>query len=303
MFRENERGPQENIEHHEKNPRRKLEKLMLEISREINQTLGLDLINPEGAIDMQTWTEASGRQDLEKDENFVKTREMEFSGLKNERVREYYREKYHAKTEEEMLGQFRKEREKQKGIIFEKAKTALFHKFAGEKFIVVHTARYDDYKNNVDNLMVNRETGDVVCAFDEVRAEGEDDEKLQNKIDKVKNLVQDGGTEIKYGFSFDKKPENKNNSLVLKKLTNIPTFYLSVTSKKLDELLEAMSDDPGATPSPTEQKIFQELVSSLRSQAKMLKGVKVPPVVRYHLRGFENSLIIMEKIARENNAA
>ncbi|MDP2918550.1 MAG: hypothetical protein Q8N68_03555 [bacterium] len=318
MFNENKYEPRENPEPREKNPRKKLEKLMLEISREVNQALGLDLINQEGAIDMQAWAKANGSQDLKNDQNFVKAREIKFSGIDQESVRNDYLRNYGLREEEAMLEQYRKEREKQKGIIFEKAKTALFHKFVGDKFVVVHTSHYDDYKNNVDNLMVNRETGDPVCAFDEVRAEGENDKKLQEKIDKVKNLAENGGTEIKYGFSFDKDLKNGNNALVLKKLKNIPTFCLSVTSKNLDELLEAISDDPHDEPSQTEQKIFQELVRALREQTEMLRPntdsqkqfrsaghslraqmktfqkINLCSALEQNLRNFESSLKIME---------
>jgi hypothetical protein len=56
------------------------------------------------------------------------------------------------------------------GERFEVLKTIVFYKFLNEKFIIVRTSSYDDVQNHVDNLIVEKETGNIVCAFYEVSA-------------------------------------------------------------------------------------------------------------------------------------
>ena len=47
-------------------------------------------------------------------------------------------------------------------------KTALFSKFFGDRAMVCRTALYDDIENGVDNIIVDLESGQPICAVDEL---------------------------------------------------------------------------------------------------------------------------------------
>ncbi|HTX87283.1 MAG TPA: hypothetical protein VMC41_04445 [Candidatus Nanoarchaeia archaeon] len=186
-----------------------------------------------------------------------------------------------------------------KPALLELAATAIFHKVLQEKFIVVRSSVFDDYENGVDNIIVNKETGDVVCAFDEVREnvaghevvrrkdeEGVMDEKTrtEGKEEKIKKKARSGGTKIKYGFGH-----LAAGKLVRKQITGVPLFYLSVEAGELDKLLQEMDYD-SAAPNDAELAIFDKLIASLAEQVEMLKGEKIHPDVARNLANFEKSL-------------
>jgi hypothetical protein len=184
------------------------------------------------------------------------------------------------------------------------AVTAVFHKVLGEKFIVVRSSTFDDYENGVDNIIINKETGDVVCAFDEVRENSaavrkiREDEmvemtRTEDKEEKIKRKARNGGTKIKYSFGFD------NGKLVKKETitTSIPMFYISVEAGELDKLLEGMncvSDKPNAV----ELEIFDKLIASLESQVELLHHENVPEPVQNNILSFEKSLVEIKELRK-----
>ncbi len=300
MFQEGKgRGP-EFAEPTPEKPLIKLERLMGQISQEINAKLDRSLIDSQGTIDMRAWAQARGGKaldELSRDEEWIREKELEFSGLNDPKVQAFYRDEYKAQTQEEMLAKYREQHQKQKGIQFEKAKTALFHKFMKGQFIVVRTSAHDDFRNKVDNLMINLETGGAVCALDEVRTQKEDT-RAQEKIEYIKDKAQKGGMTIKYGFTFEDKGQGKKE-LSLKELKNVPIFCLALDSEDVDKLLEGIGDI-NALPSQIEKEIFQKLVASLSDQMKILDKGRADPLVRYNLRDFKaKSLPAMEKRAKE----
>ncbi|HEY4518566.1 MAG TPA: hypothetical protein VJG48_03015 [Candidatus Paceibacterota bacterium] len=87
------------------------------------------------------------------------------------------------------------------GTQFEILKTALFHKKLKGQFIVVRASRFDDILNGVDNVLVDRRTGKVVCAFDEVSDNVDID--YRRKRAKLDNQNTSEGAQLKYGLSLD----------------------------------------------------------------------------------------------------
>lgn len=84
----------------------------------------------------------------------------------------------------------------------EKLATAIFYKFLKNDFIVARTSRFDDIKAGADNIIIERRTGNIVCAFDEVGdAFGE---RFQEKQWKTLHKNTKGGTNIKYGLKLEK---------------------------------------------------------------------------------------------------
>ena len=149
--------------------------------------------------------------------------------------------------------------EKNASNLTEMALTVLLHKFLGEDFIIARSSEYDDYNNGVDQVIIYKPTGEVVCGIDEVISKlGE--EGSQKKVTKLENIMAKGGAHIKYGAKLE------DGKLVRAELRNIPAFYMSLSKLELGELLESLKNNCNKN-SEFEQKTFAKLLDSLESQA------------------------------------
>ncbi len=165
------------------------------------------------------------------------------------------------------------------GERLEALKTIVFHKFLNEKFIVIRTALYDDVQNHVDNLIVEKETGNIICAFDEVSAiSGPEFIKKQERF--LRNNI--NGAKVKYGILSTK------DSLIKDRIENIPIFYLALPPENINEgirniaSLEEISD--------YEEKIWSYFVTTLQSQIARLKLENLNEILRRRLLEFEKTL-------------
>ena len=159
----------------------------------------------------------------------------------------------------------KEEKEKNFGELWEKAKTVILNKIISSGFIVVRASKHDDYENGVDNIIIDKETGNVVCAFDEVSAE-EGTEKEAEKSEKVEGKNKEGGATIKYGITV-----NEENKIIKKEIRNIPVFYLRLSGRDLVKLLHKM-DYKSGEPSEIELNVFGDLINSLKEQLEELKN-------------------------------
>ena len=265
-------------------PKQQLDLMMAQISQETNRSLGQSIINQRGAIMMATFQQGlGGPYDAETaahDTKHIANKKLEFSGAYNlpegpQRLKQVALwEKARAEGNPELL---------------EMAVTGLLYKELHEDFIVARGAVYDDYENGADNVIVNKRTGDVVCAFDEVH-DTDDGENSQQKNEKVLATAMNGGAHIKYGLTFD-----QDKKLVKTQLQHIPVFYLGLKPAELDELLADMSADSHQT-SPTEHRFFEKLVSSMEKQREdLLSQPGLPEEIKNNLIKFQYSLNIMKK--------
>jgi hypothetical protein len=173
------------------------------------------------------------------------------------------------------------------GERLEALKTIVFHKFLHKRFVIVRASFYDDVENYVDNLIVEKETGNIVCAFDEVsvisgRAFAEKQERvLRNN----KN-----GAKLKYGILLTKDGLKKG------RIKNIPIFYLALPPDNINEgirnltSLEEISD--------YEKKLWIYFMTTLQSQIARLRLEKLNETVESRLLEFEE--IIEELKLNEN---
>jgi hypothetical protein len=165
------------------------------------------------------------------------------------------------------------------GERFEVLKTIVFHKFLNEKFIIVRASFYDDVFNHVDNLIVEKETGNIVCAFDEVSAiSGPEFIKKQERF--LRNNIK--GAKVKYGILSTK------DGLIKGKIENIPIFYLALPPEHINEgirniaSLEEISD--------YEEKIWSYFVTTLQSQIARLKLENLNEILMRRLLEFEKNI-------------
>jgi len=279
--------------HPEKNrsPQEKLRGLVADIAKEINGAAEWDygmpgLVDAHGAIRMEGFGGTSGFSDerIEKDKKEIYEREVEWSGARDEHIREFYAAQYGARTEEDVVRIHRENKEKEKNGQMEMFVAALFHKMLKGDFIIARASAYDDYLHGIDTVMVNVKTGDVVCAFDEVH-----DHKASNraaeKEEKIKKKARRGGSTLSYGIAMEE------GRLVRKEIRNLPVFFLSLSTSDLESALAYMNY--GAAASAKEVELFAAFLESLTRQREMLLAEPVPAPVRANLARFESSLKMM----------
>jgi len=235
--------PERILERWVKNLKNSLENISKKINNEYNVAINSDgeerntaLLNEDGTIRMNAFNKGEGgpyKKEDKDDKKYIEYLEKEW---------------------EEEDGWSEEKKEKNFGELWEKAKTIILNKIIGEKFVVVRASKYDDYKNGVDNVIVDGEN--IVCAFDEVSAE-EGTEKEAKKSEKVEEKNKEGGATIKYGITV-----NEENKIIKKEIKNIPVFYLRLSGRDLVKLLHKM-DYKSEEPSEIELEVFDELIKSL----------------------------------------
>lgn len=279
----------------QKKPQEKLKNLISVFAEDINNRVekeyGIaDIVDARGAIRMEGFSGAGGfsEERIKSDFEEVREREIEWSGAREERVREFYKTQYGAETEEEIVRIYKENKEKEKNGQMEMFVSALFHKMLKDDFVVVRASAYDDYTNGIDTVMVNVKTGDVVCAFDEVH-DHKASARMEEKEEKIKKKALRGGSTLAYGIGMEE------GKLVRKAAEHLPVFFLSLSTKDLEDALAGMNY--GAEVSEKEREVFGMFLSSLKNQQEMLLGERVSPAVRENLIRFENSIKTMESRA------
>jgi len=179
--------------------------------------------------------------------------------------------------------EWRADREKSPSGLAEMALTVLFDKILRDDFIVVRASEYDDYENGADQLIIDKETGAVICGLDDVLGHVGDDGG-EKKAEKIARKMKSGGATIKYGATVE------HGRLVSKSLRHIPMFYFSLSKEELGGLLPAVSGD-SADLARTEKEVFSKLVDSLVEQSeKFSRDESLHPKLREKLKSFYPSL-------------
>jgi len=285
-----EKPSEQNLEKTKK-PWEKLRDLMSSISREVNnftkEEYGVrELVDERGSIDIDRFIGAPGYSDVRliKDKEEIYEREVEWSGARDEGVRKFYASEYGAETERDIVRIHSQNKEREKNGQMEMFVAALFHKILKDDFLIVRASAYDDYVNGIDTVMVNKKTGDIICAFDEVH-DHEASDRAEEKIEKIKKKVRGGGSTLSYGVVIE------NEKMVRKEIKNLPVFFLSLSTTDLEDVLKNMNY--GIEVSEKEIEIFNSFLSSLENQKEMLLGERISHAVRMNLTRFDYSLAIM----------
>lgn len=253
-----------------------------------------ELLNTDVTVNMNRFYQEHGTEKIEKDNENIRTFEGYWIKKGSKSIRQYLDESKQNFTEDELikieksykkqgkrfwnsdadkkeadiiLEKFNADKQKSTGILWEKAKTVLFNELLETNFIVVRASKHDDYNSGVDNIIINKSTGDAICAFDEINSEENSSfhEDKKNKVDTENKL---GGATIEYGVTV------KDSELVAKQFENIPIFTLRISEDSLVELLEALSFEDKGKEEENERikiEIFEELLGSLEDQTKNLK--------------------------------
>jgi len=282
-------------------PKEKLDRLMGELALKVNSDLGEDVLNQDSTMDSRRWEVVYGEEDIEDDARMAKNKELEWSAATNDRTRQFYKDQYHWTEEgqeltDKIVGKFIEKREASNPALLEKAVTVIFHKVMGDKFVVMRSSKHDDYENGVDNIIVNKETGDVACAFDEVHGETKHGGQ-ERKEEKIRRKAQKGGARIKYGLTFE-QGEDGEKHLVKKEIRNVPAFYISLEPHDLQEVMANLSGHLDDRPSEAELKVFDQFIASLEGQIEILKNDRLPQGVAQNIASFQKSLVGIKELRK-----
>ena len=281
----------------------KLTKITARNAKEINAGLekvyGLrNLVDESLHINPQAFSRELGGiydpEDVVNDEETVTALDRLNSAADVENTQKFYKDTYGIDTVEGIIAKHREKKEISKSNQAEMAITALLHKVLRDRFLVVRTSMFDDYKNGIDNLILDKETGAIICAFDEVlENDGDRNRGTSKKIEKIKKSAVLGGTRAKYAVALDQQ------KIVRSQARNIPVFYLALESKDLADLTNDLYHMQDGTTTDIENKIFAHLITSISEQKKMLEGLTLPPVMRKKLEEFESSLVTLKGYIKE----
>jgi hypothetical protein len=191
-----------------------------------------------------------------------------------------------AKDEGKTVDDWKKSREKNPAAIAELAVSVLLHKAIGDKFIIARASKFDDYQNGVDNVLIDRENGNIVCGFDEVLGREGNDGSEKKKL-KLMREAERGGINIRYGATIEK------GELMRKSFRNIPAFYLGLSKDELGQILESL--DKGERLSESEKTVLNKLFMSLDTQINDLENDEYVRDVnlKRNLTNFKDSLAKM----------
>jgi len=226
------------------------------------------LVDQSGCISMDHFISGENnpnapfsKEDVEADRIKVEELVRDWSGWNDPNKREN-RVKYYGidpNDEKAYIDAFKKEQVIEKSNQLEMAVTILFQKALGQKYVVVRASEYDDYFNGIDNVLVNKETGDVICAFDDFRKSERDEDRGKKKEKKVLRKLRGGGSTLKYGFTIV-------GGVVQKKtLSSIPVFCLEMTEDDYDVLVNNIGE-LGDDLNEAERRIFDSLIGFIIEQ-------------------------------------
>ena len=245
--------------------------MMREISERVNQEAseqyGLDnFLDSDGSLNMDGYAEGPHNAgQVQKDKRKVLEEEIKFSGARSRDTQE----KYKVNSPEEVVPLWRENKKKDKSFLMEAAATALLHRILGQDYLVVRASSYDDIFGHVDNVIINKETGEAICAFDEVHVNDKSD-RVEGKQKKVKEFAVGGGAEVSYGIKMEA------GKLKRAQMFNVPVFYLGLNEVELENLLKGLNSDLDGEIQPAERETFAKLTVSLQEQKQMLD--KIPNV-------------------------
>lgn len=224
-------------------------------------------LDKKGRIDPNFFSEVYSKEIIERDKKIVE-----------QHKKEYYGDKLAAVGIESG------------GEELEALTTVIFRKFLGSDFVVVRSSEYDDEINHVDNVILDKVTGNIVGAFDET--EKTSGEKLRDKMEMVMDRNRKGGTSLKYGMIYEQgvsgEKREAKTELKLKEIRNIPLFLIKVPEATVEEAIKNFVPSLKES-SINERHIFKQITQSLKQQAESQFYKSIPNLV------FQKRLAVFQK--------
>ncbi len=281
-----------------------LDNLLKQISREINKEAREYREDEQGLVDedcrikMEAFIGVHSEDKIKRDNQYIEDQNKRFApNSQLESVQTYYK----TDAPDEILQKWQENKKKSDGSLMEMAVNSVFYKILKDKFLVVRASTYDDYHNGVDNILVDKESGQVICAFDEIRVGPfESDKKnLEKKFAKIKSKLEKGGTKLDYGLTFVKDEETDKIKLEKRAIENLPIFWLALSKEDLGQLLLNMNYDLEVEPNEVEKEIFDKLIFLIEKQKDILTTTRVKDELKENLEGVDDVLTKIKSIRKK----
>lgn len=165
---------------------------------------------------------------------------------------------------------------------------AILYKNLRERFIVARASYHDGSINKVHTILLERETGTLVCAFDEVAdTSGPDYEKKQDAV-RSRNINR-GGASLRDGLRIEERDGNK----IISKgaVENIPLFYIALPTDRVERGIQRFIPSLDAQ-SEFERQLFKYFISAILIQIQGLElyTEQLDPALKKKLGEFKKTI-------------
>jgi len=163
---------------------------------------------------------------------------------------------------------------------------AILAKNMGEEFVVVRASRHDDRFNKVDTIILDKQTGDLVCAFDEVGATSGPIYEEKQALVRNRNL-DEGGVSLKYSIGVQEGDDGRK-VVPTTETKHLPLFYLAVPSDRIRQGMKEFVADP-VRQSEAEGLLFTYFMKTIDLQISALElyPKSLHPELKKRLEGFK----------------
>lgn len=229
---------------------------MKNISDEFNRSYQVEYLSDDATVNMEKY--GKSEDDLARDYNQMKTKEIKWISEKEGVNPEQVTEKMHQKWQHDQ-----EDIKNKKSDLLEMMTVLLLRKGLNKEYEIVRASKYDDYMG-VDNIIVHKTTGTIICAFDDVHdfKAGKNEEK---KIRFVKENSKNGGSTIEYGFTFD------DGKFLKRKVENVPKLYMQFSPIELGRALEEINVNNIDSLENQEIKYFTKMIKAFEEQLPLLE--------------------------------
>jgi len=254
------------------------------ISQDFNTTYGVTFLSDDCTVSMEDYT-ASPKK-LAEDYEEIRKKEIKWISEKEGVNPDQVTEKMH---NDWLLKQ--KDVKNKKSDILEMMTTLLLHKALHKDYDIVRASQYDDY-HGVDNIIVHKASGAVICAFDDVHDFNfSKDSNEEKKIKFVKKSAEKGGSTIEHGFTFIE------GEFVKQKIENVPKLYMAFTPIELGKALELVNTKNLDSLEENELQFYNKMITAFESQISILleHGKNNPKFIK-NVKKFEELLPLMKQV-------
>lgn len=163
------------------------------------------------------------------------------------------------------------------GELMEQAVTLAFNQFwFKSRLLKVRASRFDDINHQVDELIIDKKTGQVLAAVDDATS-------ALTKEGSVRNRFKFGDA-VKFGIAM------KDGKFSKKELSKLPHFIIQIHPLNLEVLA---ADIARASLTAKSAKLQQEVALQLLNQAKLFQNETSDPEIK---RAYKNSESIFAEI-------
>lgn len=258
------------------------------IADETNLEAGEKVADEENHIDIKAFKNERGFKAMN-DKSSIYQKEKFYSGFFDENVKKFFKKENGLPAniseqvlQDKMVEAWRSKQKNERSFLLEKAITVLLHKVLAKDYLVIRSSKFDDMENGIDNLLVNKHTGDVLCAFDEINSY-HDGKRLSEKMEKIKKKMKKGGSAARYGLTY-KKGKIKKTSF-----DSLPNFCLALSDEEAEQAFQDIDPDIHKEPSEKEIALIKLLFSCVDEQiADLLAEPEINDSIKNKIQNFQN---------------